>query len=140
MTRSASPAWSRDCSSLHVSVTIPATFRLGAGNAPAATPGGASPSWYPAAPASDRDTTLSNSNARTADIFGNAPSRGGVTSPSRASFTPLPPLPPRWPGGEGRVRGAVGQGRGSAHPTFRRRAPLPPPPDGAAAGRRGDSG
>jgi hypothetical protein len=44
MTRPASPARSRDCSSLHVSVTIPATFRLGAGNAPAGTPGGASPS------------------------------------------------------------------------------------------------
>src|SRR6516165_617862 len=51
MTRSASPALSRDCSSCQVSVTILATGRPGAGNALAGTPGGPSPSASSAAKA-----------------------------------------------------------------------------------------
>src|SRR5260370_39389685 len=87
MTRSASPAWSRDCSSLHVSVTIPATFRLGTGNALAGTPDGASPAWYPAATVPGGDRMLSRNRGRGGNLLSNAPSRGG---PSGAGVSAAP--------------------------------------------------
>src|SRR5260370_31195218 len=93
MTRSASPAWSRDCSSLHVSVTIPATFRLGTGNALAGTPDGASPSWYPAATVPGGDRMLSRSRVRVENLLSNAPSRGG---PSGAGLAAAPADRPVW--------------------------------------------